>query len=74
MTFIELHYNGVPYMLNFDMIISIVPGTNGKTEIYQENSNERFICDETHKEIMKKLDLCERGKRCETVYAETNKQ
>lgn len=58
MTFVELHYNGVPYMLNLDMIITIVPGENEKTELCQENSDERFICDETYKEVMEKLDLC----------------
>lgn len=52
MTFVELHYNGVPYMLNLDMIISIVPMANKKTELFQGNSDERFICDETYEEIM----------------------
>lgn len=55
MTFVELHYNGVPYMLNLDMIISIVPGANKKTELFHRDSDERFICDETYKEVMEKL-------------------
>ena len=57
MTFVELHYNGVPYMLNLDMIISIVPCANKKTEFFRENSDERFICDETYKEVMEKLGI-----------------
>ena len=57
MTFVELHYNGVPYMLNLDMIITIVPGANKKTELFQKNSDERFICDETYKEVMEKLGI-----------------
>lgn len=56
MAFVELHYNGVPYMLNLDMIISIVPGANKKTELFQRDSDERFICDETYKEVMEKLE------------------
>nr|DAE34900.1 MAG TPA: Flagellar and Swarming motility protein [Caudoviricetes sp.] len=55
--FIEVHYNGIPYMLNFDMIISIVPGENKKTELFQRDSSERFICDETYKEVMEKLGI-----------------
>lgn len=57
MTFVELHYNGVPYMLNLAMIISIVPGANKKTEFFPENSDERFLCDETYKEVMEKLGI-----------------
>ena len=55
MAFIELHYNDAPYLLNLDMIISIVPGENKKTELFQQNSDERFICDETYKEVVEKL-------------------
>lgn len=60
MSFIELHYNGVPYMLNLDMIIVITQEANEKTKLFQQNSDERFLCDETYEEVMKKLDLCER--------------
>lgn len=55
MTFVELHYNGVPYMLNLDMIVTVVPGADEKTELWQGNSDERFTCDETYKEVMEKL-------------------
>lgn len=57
MTFVELHYNGVPYMLNMDMIISVVPGADKKVVLFQEGSDERFICDETYKEVMAKLGI-----------------
>lgn len=55
MTFVELHYNGVPYMLNLDMIISIAPSPDKKTVLFQNNSDERFVCDETYKEVTRKL-------------------
>ena len=57
MTFVELHYNGVPYMLNLDMIITRVSGADEKTELCQGNSDERFICDETYKEVVEKLGI-----------------
>lgn len=64
MTFVELHYNGVPYMLNLDMIVSIVPGANKKTEFFQRDRDERFVCDETYKEVMKKLEKHSWGACC----------
>lgn len=57
MTFVEFHYNGVPYMLNLDMIISIVPCANKKTDFFVGNSDERFICDETYKKVVEKLGI-----------------
>lgn len=57
MSFIELHYSGVPYGLNLDMIVSIAPGANKKTELFPEGSDKPFICDETYAEIMEKLEV-----------------
>ena len=56
MMFVELHYNDIPYMLNLDMIISIVPAAGKtKTKLFPKDGDEPFICDETYADIRKKL-------------------
>lgn len=57
----ELHYNGAVYMLNLDMIISIAPRADNKTELFQKDSDERFICDETYEEVRNRLTYMQGG-------------